>query len=325
MLSLAKLRVGQEAYQLSGVAESLDAYYTGAGEAPGEWIGGGAARLGLDGEVGADDLRAVLAGMAPGSGGLSPNGTTIRPHRKRVPGFDATFKVPKSASVLYAVSDDPRVQGAVIDAGNHAVREAIGWLEREAIEVQRGSHNMAWVDKQAGRAGRRRGGPVDGRAAPVEDVAGWSGRRSGIAPSRAGDPLLHWHVLIANLVEGADGQVVGVRPSRPVPARPGGRRGVPGGVPGRADPHPRGGVAARAARPGDRRDPPGAARPVLQAARRDRGVAGGDRIGRPTPPVNRRRCWPPGATSRSGKGNGSTPAGRSRPTRPAGGRRRPTN
>ena len=94
MLSLAKLRVGQEAYQLSGVAESLDAYYTGAGEAPGEWIGGGAAQLGLEGEVAADDLRAVLAGMRPGSGGLSPNGTPIRPARKRVPGFDATFKVP---------------------------------------------------------------------------------------------------------------------------------------------------------------------------------------------------------------------------------------
>ena len=67
VLSLAKLRVGQEAYQLSGVAESLDAYYTGAGEAPGVWIGEGAAKLGLEGEVAADDLRAVLAGMRPGS------------------------------------------------------------------------------------------------------------------------------------------------------------------------------------------------------------------------------------------------------------------
>ena len=39
MLSLAKLRVGKESYWLSGVAESLDAYYTGAGEAPGVWVG----------------------------------------------------------------------------------------------------------------------------------------------------------------------------------------------------------------------------------------------------------------------------------------------
>ena len=78
MLSIAKLRVGQEAYQLSGVAQSLDAYYTGAGEASGVWVGGGADRLGLDGEVDADDLRAVLAGLAPGRGGLTPNGAARR-------------------------------------------------------------------------------------------------------------------------------------------------------------------------------------------------------------------------------------------------------
>ena len=39
VLSIAKLRVGQEAYQLSGVAQSLDDYYTGAGEASGRWVG----------------------------------------------------------------------------------------------------------------------------------------------------------------------------------------------------------------------------------------------------------------------------------------------
>jgi hypothetical protein len=205
VLSLAKLRVGKEAYWLSGVAESLHAYYTGAGEAPGVWIGGGAARLGLDGEVAPDDLRAVLAGMRPGSGGLSPNGTAIRPRAKRVPGFDATFKVPKSASVLYAVSDDPRVQGAVIDAGNHAAHEAIAWLEREAIEVQRGSHNKAWLERTRAElieAGEDPGGVGPKRLKTSGVVAAAFRHRA----SRAGDPLLHWHVLIANLVEGADGK-----------------------------------------------------------------------------------------------------------------------
>ncbi|HOT81632.1 MAG TPA: relaxase domain-containing protein, partial [Microthrixaceae bacterium] len=62
VLSIAKLRVGQEAYTLSGVAQSLDDYYTGRGEADGVWLGVGAERLGLDGPVAADDLRAVLAG-----------------------------------------------------------------------------------------------------------------------------------------------------------------------------------------------------------------------------------------------------------------------
>ncbi|MCU1391904.1 MAG: hypothetical protein JWM34_332 [Ilumatobacteraceae bacterium] len=197
MLSIAKLRVGQEAYHLSGVAQSLDAYYTGAGEADGAWIGGGAARLGLEGLVVADDLRAVLAGLAPGRGGFTPNGTEPRSHPRRVPGFDLTFKAPKSASVLYAVSDDPRVQGAVIEAGERAMRAAIGWLEREAIQVQRGSHNLAWLAKQDNpvQAGPRR--------LSTSGVVAASFRHR---TSRASDPLLHWHVLVANLVEGTDGK-----------------------------------------------------------------------------------------------------------------------
>ncbi len=202
MLSIAKLRVGQEAYHLSGVAQSLDEYYTGAGEATGVWVGGGAARLGLRGDVDADSLRAVLAGMAPGTGGLDPNGKQILTSARRVPGFDLTFKVPKSASVLHAVSDDPRVQGAVIEAGETAAREAIAWLEREAIRAQRGSHNKAWLDRLRAEdpEAARRHGP---RRITTSGVVGAAFRHR---TSRAGDPLLHWHVLVANLVEGNDGR-----------------------------------------------------------------------------------------------------------------------
>jgi conjugative relaxase-like TrwC/TraI family protein len=202
VLSIAKLRVGQEAYQLSGVAQSLDDYYTGAGEAAGRWAGAGAERLGLAGEVDPDDLRAVLAGLAPGSGGLTPDGGTVRTHARRVPGFDLTFKVPKSVSVLHAVSDDPRVQGAIIEASEEAVRAAIGWLEREAIRVRRGSGDAAYMndlaarDPEAAEAARLR--VLPGRGV----VAAMFRHRT----SRAGDPLLHWHTLVANVVEGPDGR-----------------------------------------------------------------------------------------------------------------------
>lgn len=74
-----KLRVGAEAYYLSQVARGLDEYYTGAGEAAGVWLGGGIDALGLTGEVDPVDLRAVLAGLGPGTG-LTPNGATLRPH-----------------------------------------------------------------------------------------------------------------------------------------------------------------------------------------------------------------------------------------------------
>lgn len=201
MLRIAKLRVGAEAYQLSGVAQGLDDYYTGRGEAPGEWRGRGAERLGLDGEVAADDLRAVLAGLAPGTGGLTPNGTPLRAHVQRVPGFDLCFKVPKSASVLYAVSDDPGVQGAVVEAGDAALTATLGWVEQHAAKVRRGSHNRQWQEKQ-----RAKGVPeaeLKGRTLPADGLTFAVFRHR---TSRAGDPLLHWHCLTANLAEGPDGR-----------------------------------------------------------------------------------------------------------------------
>ena len=261
---------------MSGVAESLDAYYTGAGEAPGVWIGGGASRLGLDGEVAAGDLRAVLAGLRPGSGGLSPNGTPIRPTRKRIPGFDATFKVPKSASVLYAVSDDPMIQGAVIDAGEHAVREAIGWLRREAVEVRRGNHNTAQVEARRAKL------IADGKD-PVDEAAHAGSRRQGSSERRSTShqPGRRPSAALARPDRqhgrGQRRALDRPRAPRPLPARQGRRRGVPSSVPCGADPHARGRVAARPTRPGDRWDPTGPAGCFLEAAGRDRSLAGSNR------------------------------------------------
>ena len=202
MLSIARLRVGSEAYQLTGVAQSLNAYYSGEGEAAGWWAGVGAGRLELSGEVAGDDLRAVLAGIDPRAGGLSPNGETIKPHPRRVPGFDLTFKAPKSVSTLYAVTDDPRVQGAIIEAYEAALRDTIAWLERDAVAVRRGTGNakfladLAAVDPDAAAAAKQR---VVGGG---ESITAVFRHRT----SRAGDPLLHWHTLMANLVRGSDGR-----------------------------------------------------------------------------------------------------------------------
>ena len=190
-MSLWKLRVGAEAYYLAQVASGLDDYYSGQGESVGRWVGNAATALGLDGEVSGEDLRAVLAGLAPGTA-LTPNGEQLRPHPRRVPGFDLTFSVPKSVSVAYALGD-LLVQGAVVEAGEAAVAETLAWLEREACHVRRGTNN---------------------RHAKVPDVEMWGTRRlpgAGFVAaqfhhrtSRAGDPQLHWHVLVANTTQGPD-------------------------------------------------------------------------------------------------------------------------
>ena len=49
MLSIGKLALGQHRYYEQQVARGGDDYYSGRGEAPGEWIGAGAEALGLSG------------------------------------------------------------------------------------------------------------------------------------------------------------------------------------------------------------------------------------------------------------------------------------
>ena len=60
MLNIGKLAAGGEDYYLTTVAQSVDDYYTGSGEAPGRWCGRNAELLGLDGRVDAEGLRLLL-------------------------------------------------------------------------------------------------------------------------------------------------------------------------------------------------------------------------------------------------------------------------
>jgi conjugative relaxase-like TrwC/TraI family protein len=111
MLSIGKIRSGQEAYYSRQVAAGRDDYYSGKGEAPGEWSGRGAAELGLAGEVDADDFRALMGALDPKDGAALVDGRG----GSSVAAFDLTFSAPKSVSVLYAIGDD-RTSRALRDA-----------------------------------------------------------------------------------------------------------------------------------------------------------------------------------------------------------------
>jgi len=157
-------------YYVDRVAAGREDYYTGAGEADGEWGGAAARLLGLQGSVSGEQLATLLEGRAPGSEvklrrAPGPEATT---------GFDLTFSAPKSVSVLFAVGDDA-VAGAVRQGHDAAVRESLAYLEREACWVRRG---------QAGRVRI----PGDGFVAAVFRHR----------TSRAGDPQLHTHAVVAN-------------------------------------------------------------------------------------------------------------------------------
>ena len=175
MLNIGKLTAGKANYYLS-VASGVEDYYTGHGEPPGRWFGAGAESLGLAGTVTPEDLTEILAGRAPGTG--------ERLGRARMPGFDLTFRAPKTVSLLYALGDVDTVTAEVVAAHEAAVTAAVGYLERAACSTR-----------------RRINGEVTAVAGKGLVAAGFRHQTS-----RAGDPTLHTHVLVANLTRTADGR-----------------------------------------------------------------------------------------------------------------------
>jgi conjugative relaxase-like TrwC/TraI family protein len=173
MLSIGKLGKGQERYYLDKVAEGAEDYYSGEGEEAGEWIGDAAARLGLEGEVGEDQLVAMLTGRNPidgepllGMSGVPANGS--------VPGFDLTFSAPKSVSLLWGLGGAD-VAAEVKAAHREAVGAALAYMQREACWTRRGAGGSEFIKGEGYLA------------------AAYPHRSS-----RNGDPQLHTHVLVAN-------------------------------------------------------------------------------------------------------------------------------
>ena len=178
MLSIGKLGQGQESYYLESVAQGIEDYYTGAGEAPGRWTGSAARELGMDGEVDDDALGAALGGANPKTG----DQLTKQRTGPRVPGFDLTFSAPKSVSLMFGLGGRD-VSRQAREAHDRAVDAALDYVERHAAVARRGHGGVELV-------------PGNGFVA-----AAFRHRTS-----RAGDPQLHTHVLVANMTRGPDGR-----------------------------------------------------------------------------------------------------------------------
>jgi len=175
MLTIGKLGVGpgQLEYYERQVAAGAEDYYAGRGEAPGVWLGAGATGIGLGvGErVERPGFMALMRGEHPADGSVLRTMTAS----SKVAAIDLTFSAPKSVSVLFAVAGNG-VSDALVEAHERAVAAAIGYLEREACFTRRGR----------GGVERLRG---EGFIA-----AAYRHRLS-----RAADPQLHTHVVVANL------------------------------------------------------------------------------------------------------------------------------
>ena len=100
--------------------------------------------------------------------------------RHGVAGFDLTFSVPKSVSVLWGVADAV-TQERIADAHHAAVADVIDFFEREVAATRSGISDS------------------DGAVAQVS-VAGVAAVAYDHFDSRAGDPQLHTHVVVSNKV-----------------------------------------------------------------------------------------------------------------------------
>lgn len=183
MLGIGKIRPGRETYHLDAVAGGVEDYYFAAHEAPGVWSGRGAGSLGLKGQVSREHLVALLAGHDPASGEPLVHGRASRSDAARLPGYDVTLRAPKSVSLLWALTTDDAVRSQVQDAHDAAVQATLKHLEHVAAEARRGRNGTVRM-------------PTTGFIA-----AAFRHRTS-----RAGDPVLHTHLVIPNLVRGIDGR-----------------------------------------------------------------------------------------------------------------------
>lgn len=150
-------------------------YYLKGSEKSGEWLGDGAKRLDLIGEVERDDFQLALAGFTPG------NKVQNAGDKNRQMGWDTTFSAPKSVSILWAFSDE-RTRAMIEKAHAESVREAFRYLEENSFaRIGKGGYRTAKADPLAAMFTHY--------------------------TSRAGDPLLHSHIVIANIGVRKDGTV----------------------------------------------------------------------------------------------------------------------
>jgi conjugative relaxase-like TrwC/TraI family protein len=172
-----KLAVGREDYYTREIARNREEYLSGHGESPGIFHGGSARALGLEGECSPAAFKRLFAWQDPRTGEQLGRA----PRQDAMPAWDLVFRPHKDVSILYALGDE--ATGRRVAAAHQAgVRAAV-----------------AYLDSQVGtRTGRHGAEHVQGSGLLA---VGFTHRTS-----RAGDPLLHTHLIVTNRTQGPDGQ-----------------------------------------------------------------------------------------------------------------------
>ncbi len=183
MEGLDKMTLGSWRYYDHDLVRGLENYFAGVGEEPGRWVGRGAKDAGLAGEVDGEALRLLFdEGRHPVTVEALGQPYEHREDRATVTGYALSFSPPKSISLVWAMGDEG-VAAEVRAAHDDAVVAALSFLEEHA------------AFSRAGKAGVFQA-----------DTSGLLAAAFVHRSSRAGDPQLHTHVLLANKVQRSDGE-----------------------------------------------------------------------------------------------------------------------
>ncbi len=154
-------------------------YYENKG-APSQWLGQGAATLGLEGAVDREPLISLLKGHLPDGTDLTARGGRAANARL---GTDLTLSASKSYSLM--ATHDPRL----VALWDESVKVAAGVIESECVTARLG-HGGAQVEHT---------GVLVAAAYRHEDTRTVDG---------AADPDIHTHLLAVNMTQRSDGQWV---------------------------------------------------------------------------------------------------------------------
>jgi conjugative relaxase-like TrwC/TraI family protein len=177
MLSIGAL---VSAEQASSYYEKDD-YYAKDGEEHAQkssWVGRGAQAQGLEGTIDKNAFKEVLEGKVRGGPQLGRVRDGALEHG---PGRDLTFSAPKGVSIMALVAGDERL----LQAHDESVRATLDYVETNLL-----------VTRVTDGGGRPRTESNQGMVAAVFRHE----------TSRALDPQLHSHAVIANMACGADGK-----------------------------------------------------------------------------------------------------------------------
>jgi conjugative relaxase-like TrwC/TraI family protein len=146
-------------------------YYSQGQELVGSWGGKGASRLGLSGTVDKFSFERLCDNLDPRTG----KPLTVRTRTERRVGYDFTFSVPKSVSLMYAMSGDQDIMDAFRGAVDETMREIEAEMKTrvrmKGQDSDRSTGNMVWAEF------------IHATSRPVDGVP---------------DPQLHAHCFVFN-------------------------------------------------------------------------------------------------------------------------------